>query len=102
MQEIKVGTYTGAGVAINVSLGFIPDYVRIVNVTDGTNVTEWFAGMAAASGISVITTAGPVLDTTNQVSSYAGDSSNAPGFTVGTDLATNAKVYRYVAMRGRP
>ena len=34
MPNIKTGTATGTGSAINVSIGFIPDYVRIVNATD--------------------------------------------------------------------
>jgi hypothetical protein len=97
--NVRIGTYTGNAAAQNISLGFVPDYVEIFNVTDGTNCTFWFNGMAAASGIAVVTTAGPVLDATNQVTAYAGDASNAAGFTVGTDLSTNAKVYRYVAMR---
>jgi hypothetical protein len=97
--NIRIGTYTGTGAALNISLGFVPDWVRIINVTDGTNESEWFNGMAAASAISTVTTAGPVLDATNQVTSYAGDSTNPPGFSVGTDLSTNAKVYRYIAAR---
>jgi hypothetical protein len=97
--NIKIGTYTGNAAAQNIELGFIPDWVRIINATDGTNESEWFNGMAAASGISTVTTAGPVLDTTNQVTSYAGDATHAKGFTVGTDLSTNAKVYRYIAAR---
>lgn len=102
MQEIKVGSYTGNGAAQNISLGFVPDAVIIANVTDGTSQTMWFNGMAAASGISIVAAAGPVLDTTNQISAFAGDASNAAGFTVGTDLSTSAKVFRYIALRGRP
>jgi hypothetical protein len=97
--QIKIGTYTGNSAAQNIELGFVPDWVRIINATDGTNESEWFNGMAAASAISTVTTAGPVLDTANQVSAYAGDTSHSPGFTVGTDLSVNAKVYRYVAAR---
>lgn len=102
MNEIKVSSYTGNGAAQNISIGFIPEYVRIINATDGTTVAEWFDGMAAASAISVVAAAGPVLDTTNQVTRYTGADSASEGFTVGTDLSTNAKVFRYVAMRGRP
>lgn len=97
-SPISIGTYTGTGAAINISLGWVPDWVRIVNATDGTNVSEWFNGMAAASAISVVTTAGPVLDATNQISAYSAGTL-AAGFTVGTDLSTSAKVYRYVAGR---
>lgn len=102
MNELKIGSYTGNGAAQDVSCGFVPEYVRIINATDGTNVAEWFDGMAAASSISVVAAAGPVLDTTNQVTRFAGSTSAAAGFTVGTDLSVNAKVYRYVALRARP
>lgn len=100
MNQIKVGSYTGTGAAINISLGWVPDYVRIVNATDGDVTAEWFAGMADASSVTIVTTAGPVLDTTNQVSDYAGaDASASPGFTVGSDLSESGKTFRYVAMR---
>jgi hypothetical protein len=97
--NIVIGTYTGNSAAQNISLGFVPDKVEIWNVTDGTNVSVWFNGMAAASAESIVTTAGPVLDTTNQVTAFAGSTSAAAGFTVGTDLSVNAKVYRYEASR---
>jgi hypothetical protein len=42
--------------------------------------------MAAASGHFDITTAGPVLDTTNQISAYARRQLAQAGFTVGTDF----------------
>jgi hypothetical protein len=90
--NLRIGTYTGNAAAQNISLGFVPDYVRNRS-TSRTAPTEtfWFNGMAAASGIAVVTTAGPVLDTTNQVTAFAGDSSNAAGFTVGTDLSTTRR-----------
>lgn len=41
---IKAGYLVGNGAAQNVSLGFIPDYVKIVNATDGDIITEAFLG----------------------------------------------------------
>lgn len=99
MRDIAIGSYTGTGAAINVSLGFIPDYVRIVNATDGDVTAEWFKGMADASSVTIVTTAGPVLDTTNQLADYEGSESASPGFTVGTDLSEAGKTFRYVALR---
>jgi hypothetical protein len=100
MNQNKYGTYVGAGAAKNIELGFIPACVLIFNITDGTNFSVGFPkAMAAGSGIAVVAAAGPVLDAANQISSYAGDSSHAPGFSVGTDLAANAKTYAYIAFR---
>jgi hypothetical protein len=42
MKEIATGFLRGTGSAINVSLGWIPDYVKIVNLTDGDKVHENF------------------------------------------------------------
>lgn len=41
-MPVKMGFIHGTGSAINVELGFIPDYVRISNLTDGDLVTEGF------------------------------------------------------------
>jgi hypothetical protein len=99
MNEVKVGTYEGTGAALNVELGWVPDYVRIVNVEDGDNTAEWFKGMTDGTSINVVTTAGPVLNAADGVSDYAGDSTHSPGFSVGTDHSESGKTYRFVAMR---
>ena len=41
----KSGTVVGTGAAINVECGFVPDYVRVVNLTDGDLVTELYHGV---------------------------------------------------------
>lgn len=99
MNEVKIGSYVGNGAVQNIECGFVPDYVRIVNATDGDQCAEWFAGMADGSSISVLAAAGPVLDTTNQVSDYEGSTTAAKGFTVGTDLSEAGDSFRYVALR---
>lgn len=97
MNEVKVGTFTGTGAALNISIGWIPDYVRIINVTDGDITHEWFKGMT--DGTSVDTGAAVAANAADGVSDYEGSSSAAPGFTVGTDISENGKVYRYIALR---
>lgn len=42
--QIATGTAVGTGAAINVSVGFVPDYVRVVNLTDGDLITELYHG----------------------------------------------------------
>lgn len=101
---IKVGTYTGTGAAVNVELGFIPTYIRILNITDGDagmtyikpagedakNVAEGAAlASQAANGLSVYEGAAPGTGV-----------GKSAGFTAGTAASVNAKVYYYVAMRG--
>jgi len=106
MGKIKVDTYTGTGAAINISLGFTPDYVRIVNVTDGDIAWEWFRGLGAGDAFQGTNHAATQfsLITSNGVDAYAGSSTSgseaAEGFTVGTSLSESAKVFRYVAIQG--
>ena len=48
-----IGTVTGTGAAINVVLGFVPDYVKVWNPNDAGTVDatmEWATGMANAGG----------------------------------------------------
>jgi hypothetical protein len=106
MPQVSVGTFTGTGAAQNISLGFVPDYIRIVNMTDGTVTYDWFAGQAAAtSTVKTNGAGGPATLAANGVTSYAGSavpgSEAAPGFSVGSDFA-NTKVYRYSAFRNGP
>lgn len=95
--SIKTGTVTGTGAAINVSLGFTPDYVRIVNITDADQVDEWFSGMT--DGTSIQTNAAVSARASGGISAYAGSTTAAPGFTIGSGISESAKVLRYVAMR---
>lgn len=95
--QIKVGSYTGTGAAINVSIGFIPDYLHIVNVTDGTFAAEWFEGMTAGTAVELVNATSNV--TSNGISRYLGTAGGVgAGFTAGTAYSTNAKVYRYIAI----
>lgn len=106
MDQVKVGTYEGTGAAINIELGWVPDYVRVINVEDGDTVHEWFNGMGAGDAIKsqnvvdngVTGNSSLALLAANGIDSYSADDNN-DGFTVGTDLSENTKTYRYVAMR---
>ena len=101
--NIRTGTYTGDGSAHNVVLGFEPDYVRIINITDGNASFEWFSGMDAGHAYRNVndgTTQNSVI-TSNGISPYEGQRGgpDGAGFTAGTAVATNAKVFRYIAVR---
>lgn len=185
MQEVKTGVLVGNGAAVNVELGYVPDYVSLTNMTDADKITTWFRGKACAftsggtntvgagdtitgattgavaklkdvlisSGSfaagdaagffvfneddwndinfgseNVYVTKGPnypqatsgtndatvtvqaevcvSLDTevgaetgNAAISSYKGDATHAPGFTIGSTVAEEAKLLRYFALR---
>lgn len=95
--QVVCGRLTGTGALINVSLGFIPDKVTLLNETSGRTVT-WFVGQGAGKGVAAGT-----LVTTNGISAYAGDANTPPGFTIGTDAVnTNTNPISYDAIRSGP
>lgn len=106
-DQVKIGSYTGTGAAINIECGFVPDYVRVINATDGDGTWEWFNGFGAGDALYERTlvdnaTSGNsslALITSNGIDAYQGSTSVGKGFTVGTALSESAKVFRYVAMR---
>lgn len=106
--EIKTGTYTGTGAAITFQLGFVPDYIRVINTTDGDEAWEWFNGMTDGHALyqrSVTdnaTTGNASMSriTSNGVTaSNPTDFTNKKGFTVGTALSESTKVFGYIAVR---
>lgn len=107
MQNIVIGTYTGTGAAINLPLGFTPDYVEVYNVTDGDDKWEWFSSMTDGHALwqrSVtdnLTTglAGMTRITANGVTPYAGTTTASKGFTIGTALSESGKTFAYKAFR---
>ncbi len=113
MQEVVVGEVTGTGNAIDVSVGFLPAYVRLANPTNANVPTiEWWYGMPDGSGIKVIKKAvneggtasysvGNTYVTTGGISTYRGTPAGNPvGFTIGTDADINVsgeKIRYFVA-----
>lgn len=96
--EIKTGTYTGTGAALTVNLGWVPDWLQIINVTDGDITSIWADGMTDDTSFDIAAAA--VTNAADGISGFDGVAGvSSPGFTVGTDLSESAKVYRYVAMR---
>ena len=62
-MTVKVGFIKGTGAAKNVSIGWIPDYVKVVNLTDGDKVHEnWLAKVIAfTSGGTTVIKAGDTI-----------------------------------------
>lgn len=97
--HIATGTTTGTGSAINVSLGFTPKFVIIINETD-PGIYLWSDTMADAEMTKLTDAVALTFPTSNGVSVYAGSvAANAKGFTIGADTDMNAAsdVLHYIA-----
>ena len=100
IPSTAVGTYTGTGAVVNVVLGFKPDFLLIVNITDGDIVHMGFRGLTAA-GASVDIAAAVAANAADALTlTYEG--TTGEGFSVGTDASESAKVYGYLAIRSGP
>jgi len=100
MKQIpKLGSYTGTGAAIDLSLGFVPEYVEITNIATG-ETWKWFASMPAGSAIAEATSGAKSRINANGVSPYAGSPTKPRGFSVGTALSGAAATFAYFAIRG--
>ena len=97
MKNFATGTVTGTGAAINVPLGWTPDYIKVINITDGDRIDEWVAGMAA--GTAVTTTAQVASTASNGLSLYTGNEAASKGFTIGSGISESGKTLGWVAQR---
>lgn len=96
-MSTQQGTVTGTGAAINISLGWLPDYVRVVNASDGDTIDEWHVGMA--SGTSVTTGTGTSTRATGGISQYNGTAATPLGFTIGSGISETDKTLTWFASR---
>lgn len=100
--NIKVGTVTGTTAAINVPCGFAPDRVTVYNGADGSCL-EWFSSMADGAAFKTIAAGTRTVISSGGISKFAGNSTSAVGFTIGTDAQVNtATTLRYLAMADGP
>ncbi len=97
-NSTKVGVVTGTGAALNVSLGFIPDYVRIVT-EDASGNAEWFEGMTEGTAIRGTGGALAVVAAPNGIATYVGTATQPKGFTIGATLSQTGKRLFYFASR---
>ena len=95
--SVLTGSVAATGVAINLSIGFVPEYVKVINVTDGLVIYEWFNTMADGTAIRTDLAVGP--QAANGISKYLGTSALAPGFTLGTAIALAGKTLAWLASR---
>ena len=95
-RRAKQGKLAGTGAAINVVLGYKPDYVRVINVTQ-KSITEMTPLMSAAKGIQTLDSGSGTTDIAEL--SSAGITLTESGFKLGTNAALNtaSDVIYYIA-----
>jgi hypothetical protein len=111
-KDFKTGSVNGTGSAITISLGWKPDYVKVINIADAGSldpIIEWTSDMPAAAGIKYLrivdnaTTANKshAYVASNGISTYAGSTTAAEGFVIGADADINASGEKivWIAMR---
>lgn len=98
--EIKTGTFTGTGAAIDFELGWVPDYVLVENITDGDESFAWYAGMTNGHALKTAADGTKTRITSNGVTPRNPTNfSGKKGFTAGTALSENGKLFGYIAIR---
>jgi hypothetical protein len=92
--RLATGSYieSGTAVAIGITCGFRPRYIRVVNQTS-KDMMEWFEGMTSAHGIKTVAAGTRTAVTSN------GITPETDGFTIGldTDVNVTAEQLRWVA-----
>jgi len=92
--QIAVGSYiqSGTAAAFDITTGFKPLYVKVVNETDRTQI-EWYNGMADSEGIVTVAAGTRTLVTSNGIIQLS------YGFTFGldTDVNVSAKQLSWLA-----
>ena len=95
------GTVEGTGASINVSIGFVPRIVKVINI-DGDAVMEWTDDMGDGFGYKSLTGGTNALMATLGISAFAGVAGGAtPGFVIGadTDVNVSAQTLIWIAHR---
>ncbi len=101
-NNIASGKVAGTGAALNVSIGFKPRVVRLMNVAAGGVVSiDWNSDMGAGTGFKRAQNGDASQLAANGVTQYAGDETHTEGFTIGADADMNvaAEDIHYIAYR---
>ncbi len=87
MAEFKTGTVEGTTAAIAVTVGFVPSYVKLINI-DGDATMEWTEDLADGEGFKDLPTGTMALMATGGITPK-GPGGSYLGFQIGTDSDVN-------------
>lgn len=100
MKPFATGTVVGTGAAINVPLGWTPDHVRVLNITDMNSEDTWVAGMVDGSSMQHTGSALANRAAPNGIALYDPKDANTPkGFTIGAGMSVSGKTLAWIAFR---
>ena len=91
------GKFTGAGAEVDVTVGFTPRIVRVVNATDRIT-DEKYAQMGATEVIHTVATGVRTLDTNSLIVFADPLTDGFRGFTIAAAAAISAKVIYWEAI----
>lgn len=89
--NVATGSFTGAGVAVDVELGFTPRYIKLMNITDVIGA-EYVEGMPAGTVLITVTAGGETADTNSLIVV------DENGFEVAAGAALDTKEYVWMAL----
>lgn len=95
VSNLAVGSFTGAGAIVEVTCGFKPRYIKLINLTDRIT-QEWTYDMAATHTLNTAAD-GTMTDDTGSLLVAKGGADGYRGFAVAAAAAVNAKLYHYIA-----
>ena len=98
IHRVAHGQTTGAGEAVEVTLGFTPVMVVVYNVTDAMK-WEKIAGMGATESFKTVTAGTQTADTTSAIVFMGeGDTDTYAGFALSAALAATGKDLNWIAL----
>jgi len=109
MNEVVTGAVTGTGNDINVELGFVPSYVKVVNRTklgtDGNLIAlEYWDGMGAGNAIGTVEVVEGSANTSHNLANKTSDgvtviTSPFYGFKIPAAFQGSGDELYYIAVR---
>lgn len=82
--NIATGSFTGGGSEVDVELGFMPRFIKLINTTD-VIIYEFIEGMADTATLKSVSAGANSVDTGSMLVP------DANGFTVAAGAAVNGK-----------
>lgn len=94
--NMAIGSFTGAGADVDVTLGFKPRLLKVINITDRTTY-EITSDMVATKALKTVAEGTMTDDTAGILLRDGQSSAGYRGFLVPAAIEINAKVLQWIA-----
>lgn len=95
VSNLAVGSFTSDNTVVDITTGFKPRYVRVINLTD-VITWEWTRDMAATHSLKQVAAGTQTDDTTSAIVPKGGQD-DFRGFRLAAAAVGNNKVIHYIA-----